>query len=569
MTVLSRKTVLFILAAILLLSLATRYPLVEHERFQSDSYFIHILADSIVDEGHAKWTFNPLSYVGYYPISYPSGVPFLLAELSELTGLRVEVCVLLTDIMLAVMFCLGAFLLARQFIMRPEFVLLATLFAVLGPRFIDTTDWDASARGPLIVFMTLAVLAAFRGSAMGQRWMLAVSVILGAATFALHHMAVLFVLVGISHVIATFESRYLFPRITIRRRLVAVVINSSFLLGVFAIAFIAFDYLTSPEQSGLNESYLFDFDPPVVSTLANLAASYTNQIGFILPVAVVAIISMFRHSQFSVTNIFLFSMLVAFIPLLDRALYVAMVLTPFVAIMGTLWLRNLSMKTKRKSLVLLLVLVLIASSIFLPVWSSARWNDDRYMTGDSVEVDDQDYDDATYLRVTYPDVFAVSNNNLGSMVLYANSDTKLLSSGIFLAVNGDTVEGDIGRLTFWGTSFPNNLYKWFDYPDEPDVDLHVYRIFVTGMDYLYSNTSVPVGRFANHTELLVLVDRDLENKYANEYVVGNAAFPGQLLNAEWIKKTSIPPTYQSTNPLESYMVYQSGGIIAYAFAYSK
>ena len=555
---------LFVIGGILLPSLSIRYPLLENERFQSDSYFIHILADSIVEDGRAKWTFNPLSYVGYYPFSYPSGVPFLLAELSELTGLQIEICVLLTDMILAILFCLGGFLLARQFIIRPEFVLLAVLFTVLGPRFVDTTYWDASARGPLIVFLTLAVLTASRGAAMGHGKLFAIAFAFGAVTFALHHMAVLLVLFGISYLIATFQSRYLLPRIMIRRRQAAAVINSLFIICVFVVTYVLFNYLVSPEYTGLNEGSLFDFEIPMLTTFANLAASYTNQIGFILPVAVLSIVSLFRRSQFSLSNIFLFSVLVAFIPLLDRALYVTMVLTPFVAILGTLGIRNLAASSKRKFMVIFLVVVLVASSIFLPVWSNARWNHERYLTGDTVAVDNQAFNDASYLRATYPGTFAMSNNNIGSMVLFACSDTGFLGSGIMLAINGDITEQDIENVTFSDADFPTNLYIWFEYPSEPRADVYVLSVYVKGMNALVGPASVEASAyyFSRHSRLLVLVDNDLPSKYANQYGVIGATLPEELLNAEWQGRQ---PSESESSPMQSYMIYQSAGQTVYIF----
>ncbi|OGS55374.1 MAG: hypothetical protein A3K60_07340 [Euryarchaeota archaeon RBG_19FT_COMBO_56_21] len=561
--VLSRRTVLLILGAILLASLAIRYPLVEHERLQSDSYFIHVLADSIVKEGHAKWTFSPLSYVGYYPFSYPSGVPFVLAEMSELTGLGVEACVLLMDMMLAVVSCLGAFLLARQFIMRPEFVLLAALFAVLGPRFIDTTNWDGSARGPLIVFVTLALFAAFRASSMRERRMFFIAIALGGSAFTLHHMAVLFVLFGLAYIIAAFQSSYLLPRVVLRRRQAAAAVNAIVIASVLVTSYLIFEFLTSPEYTDPNESSLFNLDVPLLSNVLNLSASYTNQIGFILPVAIIGMISMFRRSQFSLSDMFLFSVLVCFIPLLDRALYVAMVLTPFVAILGTLWIRNLEMSSIRKSGVLVLVVVLVASSIILPVSSNARWNDEKYVTGDTVEVGNQIFNDASYLRVMYPDTFAMSNNNIASMVLFANSDSGFLRSGIMLAIIGDITEVDKRNVTLFKAEFPTNLYTWYEYPAEPEVDLYVLWSFVLGMSKLDEQVDDTFLNF-DHRRMLVLVDRDWPSSFVNQYGISKAILPGQLFNAVWTKTIQgAPPSYQDIE-IPSYMIYQSGGVIVYA-----
>jgi hypothetical protein len=310
--------------------------------------------------------------------------------------------------------------------MRSEFVLLATLFAMVAPRFVDTTYWDGSARGPLIVFLTLAIFVAFRGSRMGQNRLYAIAVVFGAATFALHHMAVLLVIFGACYIVATFQARILLPKIFLRRRQAAASVNFAFIVGLLIVTYYLFDYLTNPEETGMVESSLFNFDNPLLDTLADLAVSYTSQIGFILPVAVIALLSIFRRSEFSFSNIFLFSVLALFIPLLDRALYVAMVLTPFVAVLGVIWVRNLDMYGRRRLLSYVFVIILLAASVALPFWSSARWNREKYVSGDSVAVGDQPFNDAAYLRVVLPDTYAIGNDNLGSMVLFANSDTKFL-----------------------------------------------------------------------------------------------------------------------------------------------
>ena len=159
-----KTPVLLILVALVLITIIMRYPLVEHEREQTDSYFIHALSESIVDNSYAKWTFNPLSYFGYYPISYPSGVPFLLSETSMLTGMSIESSILLTNMILATLFCLVIFALARHFIRRPEFVLVAVFCAILAARFVDTTYWNASARGFEVVLVTLLIMVLFQSS---------------------------------------------------------------------------------------------------------------------------------------------------------------------------------------------------------------------------------------------------------------------------------------------------------------------------------------------------------------------------------------------------------------------
>ena len=72
-----RRTTLALLAAIVVVSLLVRYPRSDHE-VGVDSFFVHTLGQSIVANGRAEWILNPFSFFGWYPLSYPSAVPFLL-----------------------------------------------------------------------------------------------------------------------------------------------------------------------------------------------------------------------------------------------------------------------------------------------------------------------------------------------------------------------------------------------------------------------------------------------------------------------------------------------------------
>ncbi len=197
-----------LLLALLLFTLVLRYPMVEHERYQADSYFIHRLSQSIVNEGRALWTFNSLSYIGYYPFSYPSGTPFFIADLALLTGLSVETTILVSGVLFGMMFCLAAFCIAREFLSDSRFILVATLFMVLGSRFIDTTYWVGSARGPLVVLMILSVFVVFRASSLRRPLLLPIAVVLAFGCLALHHMAVLYLFFGIAFVIASLGADF-------------------------------------------------------------------------------------------------------------------------------------------------------------------------------------------------------------------------------------------------------------------------------------------------------------------------------------------------------------------------
>jgi hypothetical protein len=562
----SKRTVLLLLGAFILLSIAVRYPLVEHERFQTDSYTIHYFAKAITDDGYAVWTFNTLSYFGYYPFSYPSGVPFFMAELSSMTGMSVELSILVADWGFAAIFCLGVFVLARQFISRPECALLATLFTLLGARFVDTTYWDGSARGPLVVLITLAVFALFRSVSRRQNKLFIVAALLGVGCFATHHMAVFLVIFGLGYVLAAFQSQFVLRKAGTHKRTVAAIWTIATAASIAIITFPFFDYFGDMAVMNLQRSSLFDIKPVYLSVVLNMAVSYTNQIGFILLFAVAAIPGIFRESKFSVKSLFPLTLAVAFIPLYGNTLYVSMILAPFIAVLGTIWISRWYRSARKKTNVVVVISLLLAVSVFVPIWSSARWNQRAYLSGDTVEVDGRFFSDAAYLRVNYPEDYAICNSNTMCIQLAATSGTHFLSSGIASAINGDITNEDVARNVTWSSDpFPTNLYTWFGYGQdgrEPPVDYYVREVMMYGVSVVTGGT---IGRaaqdyFHTHSRLLVAIDNTHPNEFSWMYSVEGSKLTDQLKQASWSSNKLPVRDYD----LPSYIVYESGRITLYA-----
>lgn len=559
-----RRTVYLILASILLLSLVVRYPLVEHERHQTDSYFIHLLSQSIVDDGYAVWVFHPLSNFGYYPFSYPSGGPFLLAEVSSLTGLSVELSILVANCFFAALFCLAVFLLARQFISKPELVLLATFFSVLAARFVDTSYWDASARAPLIVLMVLAIFASMRVSWGNQRSMTGIAFALGFGCFALHHMAVLLVVFGIGYMIATFEVHYMIPRLRMHKRFVVAALNAVILVAVLAITYEIFDFAHQIGAHNPSDSSLFSIDPPWLSYYLNMGVSYTNQIGFVILLAALSVPGVLLRARVSVTNVFLVTLIISFVPLLWNSLYVSMVLAPFIAILGALWVGRRLGDAKKRFSTVVAVMIVVSVSVAMPFWSSDHWNSQPYVSGDTVVVENQLFSDSNYLRVVYRGVPGISNSNVKSLHLAATSEVVFLGSGIYLALSGDVQPGDVAQnVTLSKAKFPTNLYIWFEYPSEPKVDSYVLGFMMSGMIYVYPGTTYKnaVDYFSGHSKLLVVVDNKWPENSVSQYNVLPGALPMQLEQAEW---KQVPYSTSQPAPIESYSIYSSEGITVYA-----
>ncbi len=564
----SRRATLLALLAIALIAIAVRYPLVEHER-HNDTYIMELLSGSIQDNGYAKWTFSPLSYFGYYPGSYPSGMPFLMAELSEMTGLNSDVVILLTGMFVGVFFAFVVFCLARQFISRPQYILLAALLASVGPRFVDTSYWNGSARGLFAALAIYTIFISFRAGSTSQRAMYGLIMITVVGCFSLHHMAVLFVLFGMAYVLSTTIA-YLAARIGSGRssrnagKMSAGATLIVLSAAVILVSVFEFGYFEKELSSTFSKSSLFSIGNPSLAIVVNLAVSYTNQMGFILPLSILGAPIVLLARRASKEVLFLMALPILFIPLLPSSLYITLLLTPFMAILGASWISIL--RENRRMLSSLLVVALVLASVALPFWSCNRWNKEEDTSGDMVVSNDQVFNDANYLRLYQGEVDATSNDYILSQRLSGISGTLFLRSGVVSAVTGDlTSESLKNNVTWMKERFPNNLYLWFASDSERDLDTHIIMFILSGIVYHNgSHDLLDSGAryFDVHSRLLVAIDNEWPTTFVWVWGVVNADLPNQLRNASWGERLSL--TVVVYHPLPSYLIYESQRISLYA-----
>ena len=554
MAIFSRRTVFLLLVGLVLVSFALRYPMIEHERYQTDSYFIHLISQSVVDEHQAIWAFHPLSYFGLYPYSYPSGIPILLAELSQMTGLSMEVCILLYDFALAAVFCLAVFILTRHFIVRSEYALLATFFAITAARFVDTTYWNGSARGTLIVLVTLLVFASFRAAMTRQPLLLLVSGLLAFGCLATHHMAVLLILYGVAYVIAAFEVQYLLRKVKIRKRAAAATFNTFVVASIVIATFSSVGFFGKMLATGFRATWLFDIEPAILSILLNIGASYANQIGLVFIIALFGIVVIHRDLRISMESLFPMTLVLVMIPLLGNSLYISMLISPFVAIVAILWLKGLYRSTLRKKLAVALIVLLVISSIAIPVWSLQKWNRVTYVSGDTVSVGGDFFNDVAYLNDLDHSIVAIGSSNVLLFEMDAHSRNHFLGSGIRLVIAGDVTRDDIKRNITWSTAeFPVNLYIWYEYVNEPRIDFYLSALVIRGMNYLVGPGSLQeaVEYYQKHPKFLIAIDLDHPNDYVDVYSIRQAKFPDQLDSASWV------PVEGGERTFPSYLIYSS------------
>jgi hypothetical protein len=151
-----KRGVFWFLMTSILITVAFRWPTTYHET-GVDSFYIHGLANSAAQFGDMRWVVNPLSLFGLYPLSYASGVPIMLAEFSNMTGMTMEETILIFSFLTAIIAALTSFLLALEIRNSAPFAFtISTLYAAC-PILLFSTQWTTGTRGMFMALLPFAL----------------------------------------------------------------------------------------------------------------------------------------------------------------------------------------------------------------------------------------------------------------------------------------------------------------------------------------------------------------------------------------------------------------------------
>jgi succinate dehydrogenase hydrophobic anchor subunit len=296
------------------------------------------LAGSIVSDGHAEWILNPLSYFGWYPLSYPSAGPFLLATLTVMTEEPLEASILSVSLILGPIGILGAFIMAREFRRDNLLALGVALFYGVAPRFLAFTMWSASTRNlfmAMLPFLVWALLLNYRKRTVANVLVLGLIVTIQAATHRLVILAaavVLAFLLAIMVVVFTQILRIRIPKIVLHNAArkwtpylalaLVVVVSAGMLAGTDVLE----EYSEGELGSGSS----------IFTQLMNLAVSIARSGGLALPLVLVGLVVITKQRNKTIGEPFLALTLLALVPTLSLRLYTGFYILPFLSLFGGL-----------------------------------------------------------------------------------------------------------------------------------------------------------------------------------------------------------------------------------------
>lgn len=333
-----RRFIVTLLLLMVLLNFAVRYP-VDHAIPQgSDTFVLLGMSRDLSDAGMARWTLSPLSYFGLFPLSYPGGLPFTMADAQMLTGIDWNAVPLVVCLFYTLFMILVGFMFFRLFRLRDDLAALMSGLMTFSPVFIYFTYEQASGRGFLVpMFVLLVYLVFWRVGNPLARLIMFSMLLFGAFSF---HRSSFMVILIISLAAFLVLVGQVFPRVKPRVKMAGFAAALALGLALFLWPYVPWlnDFLRGfPEillsyrfgEWEFRTGFLFEGDSLSI-LVGNLAANYVGGMGLgllILPIGLVGIYPTSRDTR--ERDVFVLLVIVMLAPLLWKAQYLQLMLLPF------------------------------------------------------------------------------------------------------------------------------------------------------------------------------------------------------------------------------------------------
>lgn len=345
----SKKATCTAFLLILLLNIILRYPVVPHE-IGWDSFVVHSVANSLSEFGFAKWWLHPLSVIGSYPYSISSAVPFLLSGISQLSGLNVDLSILLYSTIIGLLCIFILYILAGSFSDNSLFKFLVVFGFSTSSAILTFSSWTASTRTlftvvllPLILFLILKTLKTEQS--LKYYALLACLLALGLAT---HHYVYFIIPLILSAVFVKIIYKY--------KNLISIrdAYKNILYCFLFSIA-ILYPFITRAfmeiERGYTGTRYGF---------LLMLSQSYFRYSGLLLLFAAVGFIYLVSKNQKNYKEWFVLISFVSLSPLLYMETYFKWFMPTYIFIFSGISLANIFNNKKNMVIILMLASILLS-----------------------------------------------------------------------------------------------------------------------------------------------------------------------------------------------------------------
>jgi len=386
-----RKTRFLLMGLLVILNIVIRTPSIPHEK-GFDSFFIHSLANSVTNFGVAKWWINWMSVFGLYPYSYASAVPFTLSGMSQLTGIRMEIVILLFCVILGLFSIFASYSLAT--VLYDNFLhrfLFAAIFS-LSAGTLNLTTWEITTRAQTQVFLPFLIYLVFQMVKKPKVRYVVLFIITAAFVLATHHFV--YIALFYSGIIITCallyklnnRSKYLGIQIA---QLRVINLNYIYILTIFLLLILIFLFGTKWGLITSGSRYAWIIDIGIITG---------RNVGFILPISIGGLIyCIFKKNKLLEEWAILICLLPTLIFSLNQT-YGYLTTYLFITLLGSVGLFNVIKNQKQNSkivattVIIFLVLNVAFSTFFVHYrlgmgGGNYEWymSEETYITGEWIK----------------------------------------------------------------------------------------------------------------------------------------------------------------------------------------
>lgn len=535
-----------LLPILLLLNIVSRIPLTPHGRDTVDSAFIWSLANSISISGAISWALHPLSFLGLYPLSYPSGSPIVLSFTSQVTGVSIENTILVYGFILGILGMLGSYIMALKIKDHFVFAFLTSFAFSTAPIFIELTSWSASTRNLFLALFPLFLWAIFwfNKKITNLNKPILLIIIFWLTLMTSHRISFLTTLILISLALAKIVWHVKDkPRILYFTNKLSENARFLVLILLFLLAFV-FQFSGIGFYSGIWNDYqsgALSQGSGLFSLLLNLSTNYIGQIGILIPLGLIGFFILLRKNKKDFNDIFIICLLMLSAPILALGIYMAPFLLPIISLLiasGVCKILNIlhgdlttqgqaagcqaakyldCMSGIKKYPAVLLFICLLASISFSGYMMERHLNAPLGDTGDKTYMTHEPYV-GSFLKEQGTRAF-LSNDDLISKRIYASMGVPYLDVGINALINSwiQKDELEVKHISMNELSINSDYFLKFKKDHQIEKDF----------SWIYSN------EIQNDTTKQIL------NKYGVNTIVINNKILDEIVGADFISYQSI------------------------------
>jgi len=433
---LHRRTKYLLIGFLATFILCFKYPQSPHE-YGIDSFAVHGMAESLKNLNYAPWLLKPASAYALYPFSYAPGISILLSALSGLTGLSIEMSILIFSITVSLLGAAGMFMFSTEMRDRFDVKFFAAFIFAFAPVFMRFTIWTISTRGPFIALMTILLWALARTlNARHKLKYLALTIIFLFTLPTIHHFALLLPILLIAVIAAYLTALALeyTDRVSIYYRENVMITSAILLISMVFLFYLQASSidLYAPDMGYFSTWYIYGDKSSPLTIAINILVFYGISLGILMLYAGIGLSYLIEKvNKTRVEWAVLFSILFFAMFLTDKT-YLIMFVTPLFVPLAAIGMAALLEKLEyRKGAYAAILGALLLIGAYYGEYATEKWIDirTREETGYHFYMDEAPYNTAIYLRYTVYEkngANAIHNDNIDKKRLSAISGVQML-----------------------------------------------------------------------------------------------------------------------------------------------